>query len=428
MNVASLSLICTSSCVANTYHYATPTTYAINSTTGSPPAPTCATGKTYVTKADDSCNTIAEAQGVSTEALISLNGIDLDCKVMPAAGTSLCLPPPCATYQVQPSDNCTSIAAAANITLGQLLAWNPVISPRCGSLVPWAGRFICVSSPLGTVVVPGGNVVTTAVPVPTNTQGGSTTYCGQWYTIRQDDSCASISLAFSITLDDFYFLNAGVDKKTCNNLWLGYSYCVKAVGDIETYPGHTVSVPSTSFTRPPVQTETPPPVFYPPPDNAHAPGTIDGCDLWANAVDITLTQLRRWNPSLKEDNCVLLAQYSYCLIKKDDMNDPLTIATRTSTAPTTTTTSSTPTGSPPPAETQTGASKDCKAWHVVKTGDGCYDIAHPYSISLDDFYKWNPGVGSNCEHLWLGYAGEDVKGDKIIPVTGQIFTNNATET
>lgn len=31
-------------------------------------------------------------------------------------------------------------------------------------------------------------------------------------------------------------------------------------------------------------------------------------------------------------------------------------------------------------------------------------ISNEYRISLDDFYKWNPGVGSDCSKLWLGYA------------------------
>jgi hypothetical protein len=46
----------------------------------------------------------------------------------------------------------------------------------------------------------------------------------------------------------------------------------------------------------------------------------------------------------------------------------------------------------------------CVKWHVVASDDGCWAIANQYAISLDDFYKWNPGVGSNCESLWLGYA------------------------
>ncbi|KAK2590531.1 hypothetical protein QQS21_011781 [Conoideocrella luteorostrata] len=386
-----------------------------------PPAPTCASGKTYVMKENDSCNGIAAARNVATEALISVNGLDMACNFMPDVGTSLCLPLTCKTYQVLPDDTCSSITAAANITMGQLLAWNPVISPGCTTLMKWVGRYICLSSPVGTVQVQQGDKATTDAPVPSNHQGSSNTHCGQWYTIRAGDTCASISLAFSISLDDFYFLNSGVDNKTCNNLWLGYSYCVKAVGDVETYPGYPISVPSTTFAKPPPETPTPIPSFDPPALLPRAPGTVDGCDLyknaysdsvtsrdadlnscriWASFADITLTQLRRWNPSLTNDNCFVSSQYSYCVLKEDDMTDPLSIYTPTAT----TSSSGTPTGTTPPAQTQPGVAADCKRWHVVQKGDGCYDIAQANKITLDDFYKWNPGVGSNCEALWLGYA------------------------
>jgi hypothetical protein len=40
----------------------------------------------------------------------------------------------------------------------------------------------------------------------------------------------------------------------------------------------------------------------------------------------------------------------------------------------------------------------------VGADDGCSVIANQYGISLDDFYKWNPGVGPRCESLWQGYA------------------------
>lgn len=58
----------------------------------------------------------------------------------------------------------------------------------------------------------------------------------------------------------------------------------------------------------------------------------------------------------------------------------------------------------PPAPTQPGAVSSCMKWHEVVSGDGCWAIANEYSISLDDFYKWNPGVGSDCSKLWSGYA------------------------
>ncbi len=300
--------------------------------------PTCTTGSTYVIQTGDTCNSIAGAQGVATEALVSLNGIDLGCNLMPPVGTSLCLPPPCTTYQLDIGDTCDSITTAQSITLGQFLAWNPPVSASCQNLQALRGMFLCVSSPVGTISVSLGNVATTEAPIPTNTQGQSTTPCGGWYTVVADDTCASISIANSITLDDFYFLNPQVDTVSCNNLWLNYAYCVKAVGNIQTYPGYPVVVPSTTFTRPPPPTETPEPVYSLPPLNPQAPGTIQGCAYYdngysasiaaqlpgantcarrANAVGVTVDQLIEWNPSLDSADCLLLPDYSYCLIKDD---------------------------------------------------------------------------------------------------------------
>ncbi|KAK3295595.1 LysM domain-containing protein [Chaetomium fimeti] len=331
----------TSSCSASTYSFARPTQYALNSTTQPPSKPTCTANRTYIIQAGDSCNGIAEARGVATEALINLNGLDLGCCGIPPTNTTICLPPPCRIRELGLSDTCESITAAENITISQLLAWNPVLSPGCGNLIRWRGRFICVSSPLGIINVPDGGAATTQAPVPNNTQGGSNTYCGQWHTIQPDDTCASISLAHGITLDDFYFLNHQVDNVSCSNLWLGYAYCVKAVGNIQTYPDYPVLMPSTTFTRPPPANTTAPPAFDPPPLSPRASGTIDGCDQykngwservtardpdantcmrWAMMADVLVAQLRRWNPSLNENGCVLLAEFSYCIVKADDMN------------------------------------------------------------------------------------------------------------
>jgi hypothetical protein len=42
-----------------------------------------------------------------------------------------------------------------------------------------------------------------------------------------------------------------------------------------------------------------------------------------------------------------------------------------------------------------------KFYFVVKD-DNCYNIAQSNSISLDQFYAWNPAVGNDCATLRLG--------------------------
>jgi LysM repeat protein len=259
---------------------------------------------------------------------------------MPPVGTEVCLPLPCTLYQIEVRDSCGSIAAQNNITMAQFLAWNPAVSAGCTNLGSWRGRFLCTSSPLGSVAVSDGASVTTEAPRPTDAKQDSNTHCGTWYSVKKGDTCASISVSFMITLADFYFLNPHVDNK-CSNLWLDTSYCVKPVGNIQTYPNYPVEVPSTSFPRPTEPTQEPVPSFAPPELNPRAPDTVadcdeymsawpqdiiaatpewNSCDYWVSVADVSVVQLLRWNPSLKKDDCIFLEQYSYCVLKRADMN------------------------------------------------------------------------------------------------------------
>ncbi|KAJ6779623.1 hypothetical protein PWT90_05637 [Aphanocladium album] len=57
-----------------------------------------------------------------------------------------------------------------------------------------------------------------------------------------------------------------------------------------------------------------------------------------------------------------------------------------------------------PEPVQDGITKDCKSYYKAKPGDSCRAIVDDYGVfSLDDFYKWNPAVGSNCESLLVDY-------------------------
>jgi hypothetical protein len=171
--------------------------------------------------------------------------------------------------------------------------------------------------------------------VPSNAQGQSNTHCGQWYETKEDDLCGSISLAFGISLNDFYFLNPQVDNK-CSNLWLEASYCVNPVGNVATYSGYPTPSPATVFPKPtPTPTSAPPPIVTDP-LLPNAAGTlsdcedyentfdsslssemgvdhINSCDIWAALTGVAVQDLIAWNPSLSKDNCVLQEGKSYCI-------------------------------------------------------------------------------------------------------------------
>lgn len=50
----------------------------------------------------------------------------------------------------------------------------------------------------------------------------------------------------------------------------------------------------------------------------------------------------------------------------------------------------------PPGPTQTGIASNCDAFAEPEAGQGCYDFAAAYGITLDELYAWNPAIGS-CE-------------------------------
>ncbi|KAH1669671.1 hypothetical protein KXV65_004749 [Aspergillus fumigatus] len=65
--------------------------------------------------------------------------------------------------------------------------------------------------------------------------------------------------------------------------------------------------------------------------------------------------------------------------------------------------STTTTTSNPHSPQQTGIAANCNKYYFVEIGDGCAAIASTYSITLADFYSWNPAVGTSCQSLQAGY-------------------------
>jgi LysM repeat protein len=58
------------------------------------PAPTCQSGRSYIAKSGDTCNSIAKINLVSSGSLFAMNPMLLDCTAI-QAGAKLCLPPSC---------------------------------------------------------------------------------------------------------------------------------------------------------------------------------------------------------------------------------------------------------------------------------------------------------------------------------------------
>ena len=117
----------------------------------------------------------------------------------------------------------------------------------------------------------------------------------------------------------------------------------------------------------------------------------DACDTICQEYNIPYWALQEWNPALGP-SCAIWANSSYCVYGPgaEDMYY--------GENSTTTTTG----GAPGP--TQTGIVAGCTEWYVAQTNDECGWIAGNYSISLAQFYAWNPAVGDSCQFLVPGDA------------------------
>lgn len=99
------------------------------------------------------------------------------------------------------------------------------------------GSQICISFPGDSAFASTRINTTDKAPIPPNLANGTNTNCARYYNVSAGDYCALVTVQQRISLQDFYFLNAGINS-TCGNLVLGDSYCVQAVGDIASYPGY----------------------------------------------------------------------------------------------------------------------------------------------------------------------------------------------
>ncbi|KAJ5218703.1 uncharacterized protein N7498_000802 [Penicillium cinerascens] len=453
----------TSSCGATGYDFATPTAYALNATstgTGSTASatfsPPCSGFHTV--KEDESCVTISEANSVSTYSLITTNALDMACNLL-SEGRNLCLPSTCTTHQLEFGETCDSLTSSLGITMAQLLAWNPMINTGCSNLASWRGWYICASSPYGTITVNAGTAVTTAAPVPTDAQPQTSTDCGNWHKVITDEDCSTISLKYTISLSDFYFLNPQVDS-SCSNLWANTSYCVKAVGNIATYSGYPVTTASYTFTKLPSTTYTPTPVataslqptasgtiadcsLY---QNAFGSNvanvtSLNACYIWAVVAGVAVDDLLRWNPSLSPENCVFESEYSYCIISGETTTS--TLPHEYCFAPNTSIIAST---SAQPA--------DCNCYIQIREADkskvilffkfeegvlivldvfNCTMFPSRFNVDMADVIALNPWIGADCDGVWDalssdGYEQICVEGNSMPSHSSSFSTSGSSTT
>jgi LysM repeat protein len=135
----------TSSCGSTQYAVTIPASYALSTRTPDVPAPTLACTTVYAPKSGDTCNSISEANQVSTYGITNRNGLYSDCSNL-ATKSSLCMPDKCTTYKVGLNDTCDGIIekSANAISGSQFLAWNPNINALCSNIGDQIDKYICL--------------------------------------------------------------------------------------------------------------------------------------------------------------------------------------------------------------------------------------------------------------------------------------------
>ncbi|KAL4885997.1 hypothetical protein BJY04DRAFT_214189 [Aspergillus karnatakaensis] len=211
----------------------------------------------------------------------------------------------CTTYTLGANDTCRDLARKNLLTEVQLVSWNPILGHGCRHIKRSVGDSICLSPPgdsdWSPITIPSMTAspteTATAVPVPTDAAEGTAERCAEYYLVQPGDYCNTVLLKYGITLEDFLFLNQGVNGN-CTNLFAHERYCVRPVGSIDQYPGHPGYIgPDESITYVP-GTEFPDATYVPQPVTnqttmlPYAPGTRRNCLGYADGYEFQAASLR----------------------------------------------------------------------------------------------------------------------------------------
>lgn len=285
-----------------------------------------------------------------------------------------------AFHFVAQGEACGTALRSTGISLVELFAWNPSVNADCTGL--WAGVYVCVGvigsdqtttlPPSATTTAPGGGVQT-----PQPTQPGMVDNCEKFAFVNPGDSCSAIASRNGITPQQLAQWNTGVGDQ-CQSMWANVYVCVAVAGP----------QPATSTTTGSAAIQTPQPTQPGMVANCNKftfvkPG--DTCSAIINGSGITLQQFIQWNSGVG-DQCQAMWANSWVCISVGG---------------------ATPTQAPQPGNgvqtptpTQSNMTRNCKSFHLVQPGQGCWAIANQYGISVDDFIRWNPDAKPDCSGLW----------------------------
>ncbi|KAF5542206.1 hypothetical protein FPHYL_11597 [Fusarium phyllophilum] len=257
----------------------------------------------------------------------------------------------------------------------------------------------------------GGDQLALGAEVPRDSQPenphdkSATQQCTWWLDYDQEISCDKLLTDNLITIKQFRRWNPSISDD-CKGLTIGKSYCVEAAFEPEPEPGPKPA-PKPSFTKRPDPSPTKPLNGIETPTDIQ-PGMVNNCDQFylvqkgdtcaaiASRHSITVSQFSTWNSKVGS-NCSGLWANAYACVSIIGHSPTPTKSTTTSKVEPTN-------GIETPSPVQSGVSKNCSKFHLVKTTTTtCKSIEEYYKLPLSDFYKWNPAIGTDCRSLLAGY-------------------------
>jgi LysM repeat protein len=128
----------------------------------------------------------------------------------------------------------------------------------------------------------------------------------------------------------------------------------------------------------------------------------DTCYDLAAKFSITLDQFYAWNPFVGNTCKKLMPETYVCVGLIGQSTSPSPTPNPSSTVRPTPTITTPTNGIATPTPIQSGMVGNCNKFYFVVKDDNCYAIAQSNSVSLDQFYIWNPAAGSTCATLGLG--------------------------
>lgn len=291
---------------------------------------------------------------------------------------------------VKPNENCDAIAKTYSITRAQFISYNPSVGDTCSGM--WGSVYVCVG-------IIGGSPTTTPSPTstgngiatPTPTQPEMVDNCDAFHLVKPNENCDAIAKIYGITRAQFVSYNPSVGDN-CSGMWGSVYVCVSLIGS---EPVTSTSSQKPTSTGNGIATPTPTqPEMITDCNKFYFVKSGDTCASIASANNLSQTQFRNYNPSVGTD-CTGLWLNAYVCIGKIG-----TTPTPTPTRTTLSTTTKTGNGITTPTPTQDGMVSNCNKFHFVTTTTTCQSILNQYKITLAQFTKWNPAVGSGCNSLW----------------------------